>query len=272
MRWIVRSLLLLLLATAPRALAAPAQTGQAAKSADEDTLRAKALFTQGQREFNLGHYQEALPLFEQAYKVKPIPELLYNTGQCQRLLGNLEQARRLYQNFLYAVPDGPLSEAAEEKLREVEQALKAQADARTSPPTSLAAPQKSGVVAGSLDKAVQETVKPAGAPPKVTTQPSASPAPSIAIVPPTPPPSRSKAPHITGWTLVGASVVAAGAGTIFGFSAKSSAADWTDATTAATWQSAKSSAQSDATLANVSWIAAGVLAAAGIATLVFFDR
>ena len=69
------------------ALAAP-------EASDESSARAKALFANGRSEYNLGHYPEALALFEQAYKAKPRPELLYNIAQCHRLLGNLEQARQ----------------------------------------------------------------------------------------------------------------------------------------------------------------------------------
>ena len=83
--------------------------------------------------------------------------------------------------------------------------------------------------------------------------------------------SESHKLRVAGWTLIGVGVVGAGLGTVFGLSAKSSTQAWGSDTTAATWQSDKSSAQSSATLANVSWIAAGVFAAAGL-TFVLIDR
>jgi len=287
MKWTagVRSGALLFLALAPSlARAAPARADQTTNfaAADDELPRAKSLFTQGQREYNLGHYPEALALFEQAYKIKPLPELLYNIGQCHRLLGNLEQARRVYQNFLYAVPDSPHAEAAAEKLHELDEALKAQAEARTSLPTTIAGPERPAAVAGSLDKAVQDTMKadvPAAHPTtgggSLPVSASGSPrtsAPLVAVEVRAAPVTNSHSARVAGWSLIGASVVVAGAGTIFGLGAKSADADWAAATTQQSWQSARNSAQSKATLATISWVAAGVLAAGGLATLLFLDR
>jgi tetratricopeptide (TPR) repeat protein len=265
------------------AVATPAQAGQAAP-AEDDLQRANSLFAQGKAEFTLGHYAEALPLFEQAYKTKPLPQLLFNIAQCHRLLGNLEQARRLYQNFLVALPNNASAPIAEEKLHEVEQALKAQAEARTSQPTSLAEQEKPASPSSKGNETAKSpTLEPhAPAPVAVGTSPavaSAAPppsAPAVAttapIAAPGPPQSATHPARIAGWTLVGVSVAAAGAGTVFGLSAKSSGSDWVSATTPAAWQSAQDDAHSKATVATVSWIAAGVLAAAGVATLLFLDR
>ncbi len=99
----------------------------------------KAMFDQGHREFNLGHFAEALTLFEEAYKQKPLPRLLYNIGQCHRLLGNLEPAKRVYRAFIAESPgDEPMVPIAQEKLAEIETALKAQTNARESAPSGLA--------------------------------------------------------------------------------------------------------------------------------------
>jgi tetratricopeptide (TPR) repeat protein len=101
------------------------------------------VYDQGRREFNLGHYAEALALFEQAYKQQPVHRLLYNIGQCHRLLGNLEAARRLYRAFVAeSPPEEPMLRVVREKLAEIEVALQAQTTARESAPSGLAPPEK----------------------------------------------------------------------------------------------------------------------------------
>ena len=113
---------------------------QVAAPAPAATLaQAKALYDQGRREFNLGHYTEALALFEQAYKAQPVHRLLYNIGQCHRLLGNLEAAKRVYRAFVAeSTPEESMVPGVQEKLTEIEAALKAQAAARESAPSGLA--------------------------------------------------------------------------------------------------------------------------------------
>lgn len=99
---------------------------------------AKALFLEGQSEYELGHFEAALTLFEKAYKKKSVAGLLYNIAQCHRQLGHLREAKITYGSFLGKAPDHPFSKLAREKLDEVERALDAQASARTAPPTGLA--------------------------------------------------------------------------------------------------------------------------------------
>jgi Tetratricopeptide repeat/WD domain, G-beta repeat len=109
------------------------------KAAAPEPVAAKDLYDQGRREFNLGHYDRALELFERAYKAQPDYRLLYNIGQCHRLLGDLEQARRVYRGFLNEAGKGDRNIAAvEEKIAEIDAALKAQKNVRESPPSGLA--------------------------------------------------------------------------------------------------------------------------------------
>ena len=147
------------LATAMLFTGLPARADPAAGAPRDESRRALALFTEGQREYNLGHFAAALPLFEQAYKVNPLPQLLFNIAQCHRQVGNLSQARRLYQNFLDQRPDSQYAQVARDKLREVEKALIVQAEARTSQPTSLAVPEKQGVQLVVVEKAAKKAVE-----------------------------------------------------------------------------------------------------------------
>ena len=118
---------------------------KAAPPAQAAKVSAKDAYEQGRREFNLGHYEEARGLFEQAYKLQPVRGLLYNIGQCDRLLGNLEHAKRVYRAFVSESPaDDPMVPQVTAKLNEIDSALKAQSTARDSPPSGLSndKPQK----------------------------------------------------------------------------------------------------------------------------------
>ncbi|MGZ5133221.1 MAG: tetratricopeptide repeat protein, partial [Caldimonas sp.] len=78
-------------------LAAPAQA--------EDREQARQSFKEGAQHFDLGEYKEALELFKQAYRQFEDPTFLFNIAQCYRLLGEKEQAVRLYRNYLAKVPE-----------------------------------------------------------------------------------------------------------------------------------------------------------------------
>ena len=74
-----------------------------------------------------------------------------------------------------------------------------------------------------------------------------------------------------GLIVLGGGVVAAGVGTVFGLRNKSATSDYRSAQTAAARLSAHDQAASSATIANVSFIASGLLLAAGLGLLFFTD-
>ena len=46
--------------------------------ANDDTDRARQQFELGQMHADLGHFEQALEAFSEAYRIKPIPALLFN--------------------------------------------------------------------------------------------------------------------------------------------------------------------------------------------------
>jgi hypothetical protein len=81
---------------------------------------ARAHTRQGSAYYDLNRYQEAYGEFEQAYLLEQDPALLYNMGQCQRKLGNAEQALHFYRTYLRRAPQGPLTVEAEKRVRELD--------------------------------------------------------------------------------------------------------------------------------------------------------
>ena len=88
-----------------------------------DLAAARAHTRQGSAYYDLNRYREAYTEFEQAYLVEQDPALLYNMGQCQRKLGNSEEALHFYRTYLRRAPNGPSSIEADKRIRELEDAM-----------------------------------------------------------------------------------------------------------------------------------------------------
>jgi tetratricopeptide (TPR) repeat protein len=83
--------------------------------------RARQLFRQGQARYDLGQYQEAVALFEEAYELAPAPLLLFNIAQSYRRLGRCPQALASYRSFVrLATPETPERAEAETRIRALE--------------------------------------------------------------------------------------------------------------------------------------------------------
>jgi tetratricopeptide (TPR) repeat protein len=95
----------------------------AADPAGSSTAAARAHAKQGLALYDLKRFQEAFGEFEQAYLIEQDPALLYDMAQCQRKLGNSEEALHFYKTYLRRVPKGPSAVEAEKRAREIEDAM-----------------------------------------------------------------------------------------------------------------------------------------------------
>ena len=93
-------------------------------AAPADDGKARQLYEQGQTEFELGHYQQALGKWEEAYRQKPVPAALYNMGQAYAKLGRLEEAAHAYKTMIAKLKAGKNVELAKQRLQDVESQLK----------------------------------------------------------------------------------------------------------------------------------------------------
>lgn len=89
---------------------------------------AKAHFAQGKAYHDAGAYDDAIKEYDVAYKLAPLPPILFNIAQCYRLKGDKKDALDYYQRYVTAQPEGDIADEAREhianlKLRlEVEEA------------------------------------------------------------------------------------------------------------------------------------------------------
>jgi tetratricopeptide (TPR) repeat protein len=78
---------------------------QPAEMSDEERARqVEQLAAQGAQAYRSGDYAKAIELFEKAYALEPVPNLLYNIAKCHEKQEDYEQAVDFYQKFAVA-PD-----------------------------------------------------------------------------------------------------------------------------------------------------------------------
>jgi tetratricopeptide (TPR) repeat protein len=164
----------------------------------QEAHHAEDLVHASMRDFDLFEYDQALREAVEAYRIDPLPQILFNIGQCHRALNHWDKAELFFQRYLHKVPDAPNRQLVEKLLAEVQQRLKT-SEARPSPVEP--APQPIIVVssqpppqASAQVEIHTESVPPAAAAPVATVQVAQS---------------RSSAP----WWLIGTGAVVAAVGT-----------------------------------------------------------
>jgi tetratricopeptide (TPR) repeat protein len=116
-----------------------AQPKGAAKGlSKEQRERAKKLFDDAEAYYNIGEYDKALSGYREAYLLSKEPALLFNMGQCYRLLGKREEAIKVYRSFIKEAPDSPLRPNVEEIILSLQAELQKGQDPGPQPPQSQA--------------------------------------------------------------------------------------------------------------------------------------
>ncbi len=170
----IQAILLLQLAAAPP----PAPSAEAAARLVHASIN----------DYELGFFDKALHEAEQAYHLDPLPQILFNIGQCHRGLQHWEKAAYYYQHYLERLPSAPNRATVEDLLTEVTYRLKAeQLPAPPGQPASTAV-----------------AVVPTPAPTAAAVVPSDAPAPATADTAPAAaveaPPEQPHS-HTAGWIL-----------------------------------------------------------------------
>jgi tetratricopeptide (TPR) repeat protein len=75
--------------------------------AEDDREAARRHFDAGSKLYDLGKFREAAGEYEEAYKAKSDPALLFNIGQAYRGAGEAQPAITAYRSFLRKLPDTP---------------------------------------------------------------------------------------------------------------------------------------------------------------------
>jgi len=198
-----------------------------ARADEASDAKARQAYAEGKAEYDLGHIAKALEAFENAYRYKPVPALLFNIAQCHRLLGDLKSAAMTYRAYLRNDPSSPQASKAKELLEQVEEAMERQTKAQSAPPLGLTTPTQPAPAPAPPPAAAAPTPAPAPAPapvveapPKIVPAVTRAPAAAVAAQPaPAPVPRQRLWSYVAG----GAALAALAGGTVFGLKANSAA-------------------------------------------------
>ncbi len=84
---------------------------------------AKQYFERGSAFYDIGQYRDAAREYEEAYKLKNDPALLFNIGQAYRLGGDAQGALRAYKSYLRRSPDATNRAVVESYIQKLQKQL-----------------------------------------------------------------------------------------------------------------------------------------------------
>lgn len=209
---------------AVRPFTASAQDGE-----DPDLQRAVMLFEESERLYNQGEFAEAATLLRRAYELRPDPLLLFNLGRALESDGDLGGAIEAYEQYLRDAPNASDRRAIERRVqnlrRQQERLERVEQDDRGGDESDA------GDAIGT-DEGDE--------------------------------PRRSGAASVVPWIVAGAGVAVIGAGAAFGLVSSSKNDEALAARVQAQAHELQTDAETFATIANVCFVAGGVIAAAGV--------
>ena len=98
---------------------------------DDGTNAARAAAKEARVAFDAGNFQAALEKYEEAFRLKPVPALQFNLGQCHRHLGHTERALYFFRRFLESNPPEPQAAQVRPLIGELEAKLTDEERARS---------------------------------------------------------------------------------------------------------------------------------------------
>jgi tetratricopeptide (TPR) repeat protein len=110
----------------------------------DESAQAKALYSKGMAHFQLEEYDAAIEKWQEGFRIRPVPEFLYNIGQAYRLSRRPEKALSFYQKYLRMAPKAPNRSEVERHIASLSKVVEQQQQAASQPPVNtLPAPDKS---------------------------------------------------------------------------------------------------------------------------------
>ncbi len=189
--WLVRPFGLvcsLTLAWAPPARAQETKQEISQEAKEDAKQEAKARYTSGQSHYNLNEFKEALDDFKEAYRLYPDPVFLFNVAQCERQLGEFDEAIKFYRSYLRNKPKAPNRAEVLRRIDEMQTAANASKSGGAPTVRDEAAPRIPG------DSASNEPPMVATAPVAPPPVPTAAPELKLSPVPGQTPPTAPAAP------------------------------------------------------------------------------
>jgi iron complex outermembrane receptor protein len=160
-----------------------------AQTADERAAQAKQHYESGMASFQLEEWDKAIEEWQAGFRIKPVPQFLYNIAQAYRLSKRPEKALSFYQKYLHMDPKAPNKTEVERHIATLTRVVAEQAKSASSPPTgTIEAETGHPRPVETPPKPVEPTPAPQPAPPPTVAAPTPAPAPTA-----TPAPATSQA-------------------------------------------------------------------------------
>jgi tetratricopeptide (TPR) repeat protein len=190
--------------------------------------------------FDAGDFMTAAKLLEEAYASKPWPVLLYNLGRAYQQAGSKARAVEAYQRYLEREPSSPDAGAVRESIRQLQEQIDRDRDLEAQARAAKERAAHDAEEANRARAAAREANE------RAKHRPSPGP-----------------------WITVGVGLGGVAAGLVFGALAVSAHSAAVADPAAPQAVSDQSSAQTDATVANVLFIAGGTIAVVGVVWGIF---
>ena len=107
----------------------------AAAQTDDRALQAKQHYETGMAHFQLEEYDRAITEWEAGFRIKPVPQFLYNIAQAYRLSKQYEKSASFYRKYLNMDPKAPNKAEVDRHLLTLNKLLDQQKAASSAPPT-----------------------------------------------------------------------------------------------------------------------------------------
>jgi tetratricopeptide (TPR) repeat protein len=129
-----------------------AATGVRADGSAAEGKAAKALYNRGMTHFRLAEYDAAIQKWQDGFRLKPVPEFLYNIAQAYRLSKRPQEAVTYYRQFLSMAPNTENRAEVERQITALDAEIEEQRRAAATPvPTPVPTPEPTPTVTTHVD-------------------------------------------------------------------------------------------------------------------------
>jgi iron complex outermembrane recepter protein len=102
---------------------------------DDRAAQAKIHYETGMAHFQLEEYDKSIVEWENGFRIKPVPQFLYNIAQAYRLSKQYEKAQSFYKKYLNMDPKAPNKAEVERHLLALGKLIDQQKATSNAPPT-----------------------------------------------------------------------------------------------------------------------------------------
>jgi hypothetical protein len=152
---------------------------------EESAARARQFYEKGMGHFQLEEWDPAIESWKEGFRIKPVPEFLYNIAQAYRLSRRNELAISFYEKYLRMAPNARNRGEVESHIAQLTKAVHAQQAAAGAPPVATlptpTKPQPTAIAPTATAPATRP--QPTATAPATKPQPTATTKPTPALKP-----------------------------------------------------------------------------------------